>query len=418
MFKNITAASGGGTFNYGWIIVIAAAINNAVVGGLIVYGVTAWIDPLTAAFGWSYAQISLAMTLRGLESGAMNPFVGFFADRFSTKKLMFMGTLLVAAGVLLLSQVSSVTMFYVCFVIITLGESFTEHLVPLTLIMRWFHKDMSKAASMFSLGIGLGSLSVPITAALLSAFHWERTMVILAGAIVAVALPMVFFMRKPPVNPAPEPGVPVNPDIAAKNPAGGKSLTVIQSLGTRAFWQIGFSTLCWITGLSAYVLYVMPFLESRGIDRTTASLVAMSVPLISLPSRVFMGWLADRFPRNNVFALSIAMVGMGLFLFQAVDAERSWLLVVFALMFGLGLGGVSPAAGPLYREYFGTKHFGAVYGVGGICFTVGSMSAPPLVGLYLDSHAKAYDLTWLVMGLIGLVGALLMFLLPRSTLKR
>ena len=64
-----------GKLFYGWYIVIAAALSNAAVGGIMVYGVTAMVDPIYAAFGWSYAVISLAMTLRGVENGVLNPVI-------------------------------------------------------------------------------------------------------------------------------------------------------------------------------------------------------------------------------------------------------------------------------------------------------------------------------------------------------
>jgi len=42
-------------------------------------------------FGWSYTQISLAASLRGLEMGIFSPFVGFLVDRFGSKRLIFGG---------------------------------------------------------------------------------------------------------------------------------------------------------------------------------------------------------------------------------------------------------------------------------------------------------------------------------------
>jgi len=52
-------------------------------------------------FGWSYTQISFAMSLRGLEMGIMSPLIGFLVDRFGSRKLMFFGVITVGLGLIL-----------------------------------------------------------------------------------------------------------------------------------------------------------------------------------------------------------------------------------------------------------------------------------------------------------------------------
>jgi len=58
MFKNLY---------YGWWIVLACFIINLYVGGIIFFSFTAFFEPIQQEFGWSYTQISLASSLRGLE---------------------------------------------------------------------------------------------------------------------------------------------------------------------------------------------------------------------------------------------------------------------------------------------------------------------------------------------------------------
>ena len=68
---------------YGWYIVGASVLMSAVIGGVGFYGFTALVDPLVATFGWSYAQISFARTIRGLQGGIMNPLMGMVVDCWS-----------------------------------------------------------------------------------------------------------------------------------------------------------------------------------------------------------------------------------------------------------------------------------------------------------------------------------------------
>ena len=50
---------------YGWYIVGASVLISAFIGGMSFYGFTALVDPVAATLGWSYSQISLAMSIRG-----------------------------------------------------------------------------------------------------------------------------------------------------------------------------------------------------------------------------------------------------------------------------------------------------------------------------------------------------------------
>ena len=54
---------------YGWYIVAATFIIGFYVVGIVFYGFTTIFKPIVEEFGWSYAQVSLAASLRGVESG-------------------------------------------------------------------------------------------------------------------------------------------------------------------------------------------------------------------------------------------------------------------------------------------------------------------------------------------------------------
>ena len=104
------------------------------VGGTIFYGFTAFFEPIRREFGWTYAQISLAASLRGLEMGIFAPFVGFLADRFGSRKLILLGTITVGFGLILLSLTQSLAMFYSSFLIIAFGAGGSTSVVTMTVV--------------------------------------------------------------------------------------------------------------------------------------------------------------------------------------------------------------------------------------------------------------------------------------------
>ena len=88
---------------YGWWVVSASFIIGLYVSGVVFYGFTAFFEPLVNEFGWSYAQISFAASLRGLEMGILAFPIGFLTDRFGSRKVMFSGVISVGFGLLILT---------------------------------------------------------------------------------------------------------------------------------------------------------------------------------------------------------------------------------------------------------------------------------------------------------------------------
>ena len=70
---------------YGWYIVAAGILLMVCNSGIMMFGFAAFITPIAVTTGWSYAQISLASSLHGLESGALSPFLGAAVDRWPAK---------------------------------------------------------------------------------------------------------------------------------------------------------------------------------------------------------------------------------------------------------------------------------------------------------------------------------------------
>ena len=156
---------------------------------------------------------------------------------------------------------------------------------------------------------------------------------------------------------------------------------------------------------------VIPYLVSLGIERTTAGMVGMAIPLVSIPARFIFGWLSDIFPTKYVFTVSIALMGVGLFIFSFVTASDFGILVTSIIVLGLGLGGATPLRPPIVREYFGTRNFGTIFGLQHIFLTVGTVVASPLAGWVYDVRGTYYPI-WLILGGVVMFGAFLMLTMP------
>ena len=108
---------------YGWYVVAAVFVISAFVSGIVSFGYTAVVDPIADEFGWSYASISFAGSIRGLEIGLLAPIVGILIDRIGVRVLIFVGGLFIGLGLLTLSHSDALFSFYASYMMIAAGMS-------------------------------------------------------------------------------------------------------------------------------------------------------------------------------------------------------------------------------------------------------------------------------------------------------
>ena len=358
---------------WGWYIVAASVSLTAYNSGMFVYGFTAFIDPIAATFGWSYAQISLATSLRGLETGALNPFLGMIVDRWTSRRLIIIGIISLGLGVLWLSQAKSLITFYLGFLIVGLGGSLGIHMVSQTTVARWFKKDIGKASGVLAMGMGISGAFIPFTVRMIDAFGWQKTLIILAFGLWIIGIPLSLIFRHRPEDHGLFPDGKPPTDSKDVNPKDSYNLDlgVRDALRMRAFWQIGIASTIQTGALMAVVTHIMPYFVSIGVERKTAGTVAMLIPLISLGARIPFGILSDIFKKKHVMAFSIGLKSIGLLFFWLTGQGIVWAMVFFLIIFGIGSGGMTPIRTPIIREYFGTKRFGTIFGISSIFYTIG-----------------------------------------------
>jgi MFS family permease len=123
-----------------------------------------------------------------------------------------------------------------------------------------------------------------------------------------------------------------------------------------------------------------------------------------------MGWLADRAPRKHVMLLIYVLVACSIPLLLVGGSRLT--MYVFAVVFGLGLGGEYMIIPLMAAELFGVRVLGRVMGIVLTADGVAEATAPMLVGSFRDRFGS-YDTGFLVLVGAALVGAAAIALLPQ-----
>ena len=385
---------------YGWWIVSASFLTSLYVGGVVFYGFTAIFEPIADELGWSYTQISLAASLRGLEMGILAPIIGLLTDRWGPKRIVFGGVISAAVGLVLLSQTKSLGMFYGAFVLIAIGMSGCTMTVLMTAVANWFRRRVGIASGIAMSGFGFSGLMIPLIVSLIDTFDWRVTTIILAVGMLVILLPVSFVFRHKPEQYGYLPDGELEGQVATGDgPVPAQAIEVDitgkEALKSGTFWRIALAFTCHILLVTAVVTHVMPYLSSVGVARSRSGLIATGIPLASIAGRLGLGWFGDRFNKKVVTALGFVTMGLGLFCFGYAPNAGMWLLVPFLILFGTGYGGINAMRPSMVREYFGRANFGTVFGLIMGIGMIGSIVGPTLAGWAYDTWGS-YQGIWFI----------------------
>jgi MFS family permease len=401
---------------YGWWIVGACFILAILYGGIYILGFTAFFEPIVNEFDWSYAQVSFAASLRGVNVGLLAPLMGFLVDRWGPRRLMVIGVILLSLSLLLLSQLSNIIMFYFISIIVATGISGLSPTVTVATISNWFRKKVSLATGIMACGFALGSLLVPTIVKSIDIYGWRTTSFILGFVMLSLGIPLTLIIRHKPEQYGYLPDGykaldKISSESVSSSQLAEEKQDVRSALKSRSFWHIGIAMTLFFLPISAVTVHVMPYLSSVGIEREDAGLVAMAIPLVSIVGRISAGWLGDKFKKIQVAAGFILLVFLGLLFFSFISVDMRWLVIPFIILFGVGWGSNFPMRAALVREYFGRYNLGTIFGFLMGLTAMGGVIGPILAGWIYDNYGS-YRIAWLLFSCLAFAAMIIMIKTP------
>lgn len=370
--------------------------------GFALYGLPFFYDFFVKEFGWSRTVVTSGNALGKLIVAPLFGFVaGWLIDRYGPRKLMLAGSILAGSALIGLSMMNSLGMFYFFYVLNALGYVFGGPLPCQVLISRWFAKNRGKAMGIAYLGIGTGGAIVPlVSTALEKNLGWHLALTMIGVLVILFSFPLAFFLKEPADSNVTQPGRNKEPEI----PISG-------ILRNRNFYLLAIGSMCSIGAVGGVNQHLKLYLRDQDFSQSHSASIMSLVLLSSLAGRVLMGMLADIFPRKYIMILIYIIVGASIPLLLMPDFPGR--LYIFAVVFGIGLGGDYMIIPLMAGDLFGVKMLGRVMGIILVADGIAESLSPMMVGSLYNEALMSYTLGFTVLICIALTGALIVSFLPK-----
>ena len=372
--------------SYRWVIVAVGALMTCVAIGAM-FSLAIYLQPMSAATGWSRTGISSAMTLDFLVMGAAGFGWGSLSDRFGPRIVVLAGAVLLGLALVLASRATSLLTFqltYGLLVGLAAGAFFAPMIAAAT---GWFTDNRSLAVSLVSAGMGVAPMTIsPFARWLISTYDWRIAMLTVGVMAWILLVPAALLVRRPPAAAAAGAGA---PQVAAGEP----SMTAAEAFRSPQFIVLALTFFLCCAAHSGPIFHMVSYAIGCGIAPMAAVSIYSVEGLAGLAGRLLLGLLADRFGAKPVLVIGLLVQAFAIAAYLAVD--RLGEFYARALVFGTAYGGVMPLYAVLARESFGQRAMGTLFGAMTMASAIGMAFGPWAGGRIFDAF-NSY--MWLYVG--------------------
>jgi cyanate permease len=395
-------------------MVVALAITETISFGILLYAFTVFIAPMEAELGWSRATLTGGFSLATLVNAVVGIGVGRWLDRRGARSLMTAGSIGAAMLVYGWSRVESVEVFYAVWVLLGVVKAMVLYEPAFWVVSAWFSRQRRQALTLMTFIAGFSSLIfAPLTQALINNLGWRATLAIYALLLALVTVPMhALLLRRRPADM----GLAVDGDLQHDGEAAAVSIPAAahsprSTLRQASFWWLTGAFTLSAVSVSALLVHLVPYLSESGYSRDFAALVYGLIGAVSLPGRLILTPLGDRYSPTLITAGMFLTQGLGVL--ALLGARSSPFVWVFLLLFAAGYGAVTPARAALVAEFYGAAHYGTISGALTLAVILLSAASPVTVG-WLRDMLGSYDLVFVGLTACTLLSVVMILLAARA----
>ncbi|NWG74706.1 MAG: MFS transporter [Rubrivivax sp.] len=372
------------------VLLCGAAIVTLSMG--IRHGFGLWLQPITMERGWTRETFAFALAVQNLAWGLAGPFAGMLADRFGAFRVLVAGSVLYAAGLVLMALATSGLAFTgSAGLLIGMAQAGTTYAVIYGVIGR--QVDPAKRSWAMGVAAAAGSfgqfLMVPVENWLIAGFGWQNALFILGCAALAIA-PLALGLREP------------------KAAAHAGPTQTIAAAVREAFAYPSFRLLMagyFVCGFQVVFIgvHLPSYLKDQGMTPQVATVALALIGLFNVFGTYAAGVLGQQFAKRHILAAIYALRSVAIVTFLALPLSPGSVYVFSAVMGLLWLSTVPPT-NAVVAQIFGVQYLSMLGGFVFLSHQIGSFLGVWLGGALYD-RAGSYDVVWWIAVALGVMAA-------------
>ena len=407
---------------FGWRVVVAGGTLQFFQSMLLNQAFGAYLAALVQDRGWSKTALSGAAALKSTEAAILGPALGWLIDRYGSQRVVRAGVILFGIGFMLLSGTDTLATFYAAFVVLALGASMCSNMVVSVAIIQWFEKRRARALSSSQFGAAVGGLFVFAVAWAIQTYGWRVTAFGSGVMLIVCGWPLANMVKSRPEDVGQRiDGLPPDTETAsagstpaAPAPPAGRAqgeYTAREALRTRAFWLLSLGHACSLFVVSAINVHAIThIMEGLGYSLAVASLY-ITIATAGQFVGVVCGWvIPERIEKRKVTAFTMLLHAAGLLLLTY--ATGPVILVLSALVHGMGWGLRGPFISAMRADYFGRNSIGMILGLSSMIMVIGQIGGPLIAGVFADWLGN-YRVGFTIIAALAAVGSLFFWMAKR-----
>ena len=358
-----------------------------------------FLTPLSQANGWGRDVFALALAVQNLLWGLGQPLAGAIADRYGATRVLSVGALLYAAGLVMMAYATNAALLELSAgLLIGFGLSGCAFTVVLGAFGKLLPEHWRSVA--FGAGTAAGSfgqfLYSPVAVMLMGVVGWQETLVIF-GFSLLIVLPLSLALATG------RSAVPTVP--ATTRPAQSLRQALAEAFGHRSYvlLVLGFFT-CGFQ-LAFVTVHLPSYLIDRGLSNQVGGWTLAIIGIFNIIGSLSAGWLGDRMPKRYI--LSAIYFGRALAIIAFISLPASPLATyAFGAVTGLLWLSTVPPTSALVALMFGTRWLTMLFGFAFFSHQVGGFLGVWLGGLAFE-NTGSYNSVWWLSVLFGLLSAVI-----------
>jgi len=356
-----------------------------------------FIQPMSGEFSWGRDIFGLALAIQNLLWGLGQPLAGAIADRFGVFRVMCVGAILYAAGLVVMRYASTpLSLDFGAGVLIGFGLSGCSF----NLVLSAFSKLLPPEQRGIALGVGTAAgsfgqfLFAPFGVALIANFGWQATLMVFAGLMLLI-IPLSLALATPAAPTKEVPAADQQSFKTALAEAFGHRSYVLLVLG---FFTCGFQ-------LAFITVHLPAYLSDRGISAQTGGWVIASIGLFNIMGSLGVGWLQNHVPKRYILSTIYFIRAVSIVTFISFPIT-TFSAIMFGAITGLTWLSTVPPTSALVAVMFGTRWFATLYGFAFVSHQVGGFLGVWLGGVVFEQFGS-YTPVWWLSVTFGVLSALI-----------